>query len=316
MLAGLDFHRIERQLIELAEPLLGAGSKLFVLYDPRLSDPLELAQLIQRGRIVIPVRVPEHIADHDARRPCLIEMDAAFAQGVTEPSVLDDPLLLKSIAESVLEIAEGPESLDKGRAICAWLWSTEPGPALADRLSLASAAIDPAGQRRWLRWHDPRVWGQMWPSLTADQQQQLLAQATACSIDALGELAVYATDAQKSLPSVVQLSSAQFQRMVNCQAVTALLRAWRAFCDPLPSNAVDELHRHLLQASSLQLQGEDVTTYVLYAIQLKPQFHQHPKVHQEIQAARQEPGSLERAWAELDERVWNDLALTPAPTRA
>lgn len=307
MTEKLSFDMLESWLKQAGASLLTEGYACFLLYDPRLQDPLGVLDGRNRGRARWSIQVPAHVPDHIEKQPCLIRLDAQYAIGATDASALDDRLFLESLGVCLTELGE----VMGGRAICGWLFSKEDIQLTADRLSSACAAVDVSGIRRWLRWQDPRVLGQMWHVLDDVQQTALLGPNSLFSIDLLGNRRRYGQEkASSAQVQRLALSQDQFRRLENCQFVVGYAQGWNAFQAQLPKDAQDLLHAAVLRAQTLGLTERDMTTYVMYAVQLRIGFDSHPPIAQALKRALDGEMSLEDAFSEVSETVWNAFAPT------
>jgi hypothetical protein len=263
-------------------------------------------------------------AEHQSR---VIELDCrkVAAYLLESHPGLDDPLFEESVALADAYAQGQPASETeeaRGRHVAGWLVSTDSAAEIARRFARAERPLQTrAAMGYGLAWHDPRVLAGLWPGMSARQRLTLLGEHTEWfAVDAAGQLQRWfaggahapagdiqthapagdiqthapASDMQTHAPVVINV--AQAEHLQDAPAVLRFLELWRehraAAGQTLPGNAQAHLHQHVRRARQLGLDGEDLQTYVFFAITLRPGFDTEPAVRSAIAEAVQNPDTL------------------------
>ena len=302
-------------------------AKVFLFYAPGYDDPLRLAASDAPARRETALVRWAAGAGYDKEHfPRVIEFDCrrVAAYLLENDAALDDPLLEDTITRAHADLhapAPEPESDEgTGRAICGWLVSPDDAGTIARRFSNSSQRTDPTDRaRRWLRWHDPRTMAVLWPAMSNDQKAALLGeQLVWLAVDAAGHLVQFEAplpDPASQMPEdpwerflaqpSMNVTKPQWETMHRVGLVNHLVDAWREReSEPLPHTATETIHRLVEQADGWGLDGRDLQTYVMTALDLRGDFQHEPSLVSALREAVQCPGTLGDHLAELPHEFW------------
>ena len=263
-------------------------ANVHLVYCPELHDPLKL--------VTDETRETSHISSSGAVNeaesgrnnvPRLITLDCRRVARYfleSDPS-LDDPLFETSITQSYAETCLGnvpAAEIDNsdpslcGTSVGGWIVTQESAYEFSRRLNNFTN-FRPNRRRTKIRWTDRNVMSALWPTLTKEQRNALLGDASWFVYDLQGKLHRYAADkfarADDFTPIASSLTSVQSQRLENVVLVRELLSSWQKILEQagtqLPNNAENRLHVYVLDAQTYGLDADSVAIYAMTAVQLK-----------------------------------------------
>lgn len=285
-------------------------SRLLLLYDPALGDPLGWLPDERRTSTQL-----HHAAAAGVAPPRLIELDCRKSAPYllnTDPA-LDDPWFEASLTQMYRYAQAGAQALadDPGRACGGWLISNSSGHAVAQRFSAASRDLAARAGNRY-RWHDPRALAHVWDLLSAAQRAALLGEDLIwLALDGQGQLRTFqaaADIAPESESASLTFRPAQRDRVRNTGVVNRLLATWQTRQALLPEDAADRLHRRLTHPLASGLDGPDRAAFALATASLADAFAQDIRWQEAI---RDLPGrgTLAETLRRLPPQVWTDYRI-------
>jgi hypothetical protein len=159
----------------------------------------------------------------------------------------------------------------------------------------------------------------LWPTMTAEQRQGLLGDATWLAFDATGTLQRYAADdmpAPGVTPDIARLKRFNAQQstvLKNAGLVNDLLPRWKTLLDErglrLPPDAQSRLHAHVQEAQAHGLDDESIAIHVLVSVQLKPGATQDPQWLALVRDAARQGRLLVDELKHLKETFWDRWSL-------
>ncbi|MGE8657940.1 MAG: hypothetical protein ACN6O8_14465 [Achromobacter sp.] len=285
-------------------------TRLLVLYDPALGDPLGVLHDERRATTLL-----RHGAGAGVAPPRLIELDChKTAPYLFETDAgLDDPCFEASLTQAYRYAQAGPLGLpdDPGRACGGWIVTADSGHAVAQRFAAASLDLAAPVDHRH-RWHDPRALAHIWDSLSASQRTTLLGDDLIwLALDAQGRLRTFQGGAQgapTSRPGSLTLTPEQRARARQTGQVNRLLATWQSQQAHLPPDAAARLHRRLAHPLASRLDGPDRAAFALATAELDDSFAKDPRWQRAILGLPGR-GTLAESLRQLPRQAWTDNAV-------
>lgn len=285
---ALELHALRQQLLqEIALARQGgAATYLHLLYTPELHDPLALVGDTRRAAATIrPGASLNAVAAELDKAPRLLTLDCRRVASylLENDPALDDPAFEASITQCHAEVCEArtrdklvqnDENELSEFSIAGWFVSAEDAAALAARFKLFSFQ-----HRGWVSWTHPAFVHALWPTMSGAQRHAMLGGATWLALSLDGQLRKYAAAAGLAQPGAVDpaagaaLDARQARMVRNVPLVRDLMLGWQtmraAQGRPLPGNAEQILHAHVLEAQGHGLDSDAVAMFAMTIVQLK-----------------------------------------------
>ncbi|MCH1996479.1 hypothetical protein L7Q78_27125 [Achromobacter xylosoxidans] len=282
-------------------------TRVFVLYDPVLADPLDWLPDERRA-----VTLLRHAAGPGVAPPRLIELDCRkTAPYLFETdTALDDPWFEASVTQAYRYAQAGALTLagDPGRAVCGWIVTAASGHQVAQRFATASRDWAAPVDDRY-RWHDPRALAHLWDGLSMAQRGAFLGQEMVwLALDGQGRLRAFQGETDKSpasRPGALTLAPEQRQRARQAGLVNRLLATCQKRGASLSEDSAERLHRRLSHPLAASLDGPDRAAFALATVALADSFGSDPR-WQDVVRDLPRRGMLEDALRHLPRQAWAD----------